>query len=330
MSEAGRIGVLGAGAIGCWLGGKLALAGEDVVLVGRDWLREAVDANGLVLTDLDGSVAKASVRVETGPECLADCAVVLVAVKGKDTVSAAEQARPHLADGTVVVSCQNGLTNAERLTEALPDQAVHAGMVSFNVVRTADHAFKRGTSGPIAVAASSRSEAIVAALQGAGLHTEARPDMERVLSTKLVFNVNNAVNALSDLPLVEQLQEPSYRRLVADTMDEARAVLAAAGRPPVRIHTLIPWLAPKALRLPTPLFRLVARSMLAMDPQARSSMWEDLSRGRSTEVDDLNGVVVELGEAHGVPTPVNRALRDWVKAVDAPPGLSADAIRGGP
>jgi 2-dehydropantoate 2-reductase len=312
-----KIGVLGAGAIGCWLGGTLAAAGHDVVLVGRAWLRDAVLADGLTLEDLDGPPVTVRPRVETSPSVLGDCDAVLVAVKGKDTVAAAEQARVHLSEGGVVMSCQNGLENAARLRETLPKQRVLAGMVSFNVVSKGPASFKRGTSGPLAIEACPESVALAAALREAGFDVLERPDMDRVLSAKLVFNLNNAINALADLPLQEELLEPRYRRQLADAMDEAKAVLAAAGRPAVRVGKLLPGLAPTVLRLPTPLFRLVARQMLRVDPQARSSMWEDLSRGRATEIDDLNGMVSRLGRAHGIPTPVNDRLVSRIRDAEA-------------
>ena len=89
----------------------------------------------------------------------------------------------------------------------------------------------------------------------------------------------------------------------------------------MRLGTLIPAVVPMVLRLPTPLFRVVARSMLAMDPAARSSTWEDLTRGRKTEIDDLNGEVSRLGRKLGVPTPVNDRLVELVREAE---------VRGGP
>lgn len=324
-----KLGVHGAGAIGCWLGGQLAAAGHEVVLVGRPWLAEAIAADGLSLTDLSGPPVRVHPQVVTSPEVLADCDAVLVAVKGKDTTAAGEQLAAVLPAGMPVMSCQNGLDNAQRLRAVMPDQRVLAGMISFNVVRTADAAFKRGTSGPVAVEAAPESVALARALRDAGFEVLERADMDRVLAAKLVFNVNNAVNALADLPLREQLMDPGYRRVLAATMDEARAVLTAAGKPPVRLGKLLPNLAPFALRLPTPLFRLVARSMLKVDPQARSSMWEDVTRGKPTEIDDLNGVIVALGEAHGVPTPMNRRLVALVREAEAAgrsPGLKPSQL----
>lgn len=326
-----KIGVLGAGAIGCWMGGALSASGHHVVMVGRDWACQAIQANGLRLIRRDGWERVVAPTMTTHVEDLAACEAILVAVKGRDTLAAGEQLATVLPPGAVVWSCQNGLHNAERLASVMPQQEVLAGMISFNVVRVDAATYRQGTSGPIAMPRSKAATHLAVALTGAGFDLLVRADMRPVLASKLVFNMNNAVNALSNLPLREQLLDPGYRRVVAKSMDEALAVLTACGMSPVRLGTLIPTLAPHVLRLPTPVFQLVARSMIAIDGQARSSMWEDLSRGKPTEIDDLNGAIVELGKARGIPTPVNDRLVGLIRqaeAMGAAPGYSAGVLMG--
>jgi 2-dehydropantoate 2-reductase len=93
-----------------------------------------------------------------------------------------------------------------------------------------------------------------------------------------------------------------------------------------------PNLIPTILRLPDPVFRVVARRMLAIDPEARSSMWDDLQRRRTTEVDYLQGAIIALGEKTGTPTPVSRHITKLIKAAEAEargsPGLGPDEVMG--
>ncbi len=330
-----HIGVMGAGAIGGYLGGRLAAAGQRVTLVGRAALGEALAAEGLHLAGLDGTrehrPLSDDLRYTTDPAALADCDAVLVCVKGGDTEAVGATLAGILPPGALVVSCQNGLRNPERLSAALPEAVVLAGMVSFNVVRRGT-SLTQTTSGPVAIGQHDGQEArLLAALQSTGLPCLSHPDMVGVLWGKLQFNLNNALNALSGLPLREQLSDREFRRLLADVMREGLAAQRAAGITPRRLGKMLPRLTPWVLPLPDWLFFRLSAAMLQIDPQARSSMWDDLSQGRENEIDLLNGEIVALGAAHGVPTPLNTRIVSLVKAAQSAgagsPGLSAAEIR---
>lgn len=121
---------------------------------------------------------------------------------------------------------------------------------------------------------------------------------------KLLINLNNALNALSGLTLVDQLQDLRWRRVMADQMAEALRVMKAAGIAPLSTTPLPAWVNPHILRLPTWAFTRIAAQMLTIDPTARSSMAQDLILGRLTEVDMLQGEIHRLGKAYGVETPI--------------------------
>ena len=122
--------------------------------------------------------------------------------------------------------------------------------------------------------------------------------MAGVLWGKLMLNLNNALNALSGVPLATQLADRRWRLILARQIAEALGVLKAAGIKPARIEGVPPGMIPRILRLPDWLFRRVARRMLAIDPEARSSMWEDLHRHRPTEIGYLQGAILALAQKH--------------------------------
>ena len=156
--------------------------------------------------------------------------------------------------------------------------------------------------------------------------------MAGVLWGKLLLNLNNALNALSGVPLVDPARRPPLAALLAAQMDEALGVLKAAGIRPARIEGVPPSAIPRILRLPDWLFRVVARRMLAIDPQARSSMWEDLQRRRATEIDYLQGAILKLAHKSGVRAPLTERIIAQVRQAEAAgagsPGLSPDQIKG--
>ncbi|MDB4928650.1 MAG: panE1 [Myxococcaceae bacterium] len=329
------VGVLGAGSIGCYVGGALAAAGTDVVLVARGRVRDELAAHGLTVVALDGTARLAPTdryAVALAADALAGCGVVLCCVKSGQTAGAGAELAAALPPGALVVSAQNGLHNAEALRGPLRDQTVLGGIVGFNVRSLGDGTFRRATSGPLVIEASAHAAlpAAAAALRAAGFEVEVAADIRARQWSKLVMNLNNAVSALSGAPTVELLASAGYRRVIAAVMGEALAVMRAAGVRTARVGPLPVRLFPALLGLPTPLFRVLARAQLKVDPEARSSMWEDLARGRTTEVDQLNGEIVRLAEQAGVDAPVNRRLVALVRAAEAAgagsPKLSAEAL----
>lgn len=335
-SGTSTIAIAGAGSIGCYVGGCLALAGRKVIFLGRGRLVEAMRESGLRVSDLDGRdrrlEAQAIAASDDPAIALADADVILVTVKSGATAEMAGLIAAHARPDAVVVSLQNGVDNADRLRAALPGRRVLTGMVMFNVVLSTDG------EAPLRAHRASQGEAmidtgvngLVDLLNVDGLAVEARADMKAVQWGKLLMNLNNALVALSDLPLARQLADRSWRVILAAEIDEALAAMKAAGITPARITGLPPALLPKVLRLPDWLFGLLARRMLAIDPQARSSMWDDLKRGRLTEIVELQGAVIRLARQAGTPTPVNERVAALVRQAEAerrgPPGLPPGAV----
>jgi 2-dehydropantoate 2-reductase len=314
-----RVCVYGAGSIGCYLGGRLAGAGAEVVLVGRERLAGEVGEHGLRITDWQGTdlaVAPADVSYETTAQGAVGAELVLVAVKSAGTAQAADELAGVIAPDAVVISFQNGVRNAEVLRAGLPGRTVLAGIVEFNVVQQGEGRFHAGTEGGLAVEDHPRLTPYLEVFERAGLPLERYAEMLPVLWAKLLLNLNNPVNALSGLPLKTELSQRSFRRCLALAQAETLDVLAAAGITPARLTPLPPHWMPRLLGLPDPVFRALAGKTLAMDPHARSSMLDDLDAGRPTEIDHLNGEVVRLAESTGRNAPVNARLVELVHAAE--------------
>ncbi|MGL6236549.1 MAG: 2-dehydropantoate 2-reductase [Segniliparus sp.] len=304
-----RIAVVGAGSIGCYLGGRLQAAGHNVVLIGRERLVRDIAEHGLALSDHLGWSAELSsqdCRVTTGIGAVEGADLVLVTVKSADTGAVADRLDGRIGANALVVSLQNGVRNAQELANRLGAQAVAAGMVPFNVARVGPTHFRQTTQGKLAVGEQAR--AVAAAFQGAGLPTDVCADMAAVQWGKLVLNLNNAVNGLSGLPLKEELGLRDFRRVLAAAQDEALRLLRRAGQPVASPLAAPLRLLPFAIRSPDAVFTRIAKQMLAIDPAARSSLLDDLVAGKRTEVDFINGEVVALARRLGAEAPVNAAL----------------------
>ena len=323
-----KIAVMGAGSVGSYYGAMLARAGHAVTLIARPRHVTAIADRGL-LFETKAFTEAVPVTATADAAGVAGADIVLFCVKSTDTVAAGRDMRPHLGTDTTVLSLQNGVGNVPVLRQRLPGRRVLAGMVAFNVVGRGEGRFHRATSGDIVI---EQDEAETAqALSVLGLKLRASPDIAGVQWGKLLVNLNNALNALSGLTLQEQLAQRPWRLLLADQMAEGLAALKAARVRPVSPTPIPSHLVPHLLRLPDPIFnRLLGRTM-KIDPEARSSMSEDLQRRRHTEIDYLQGVIAEIAERHGLPAPLSRRVVALIKRAEADsngsPRLKPDQIR---
>jgi len=321
--------VFGAGAIGLYVGGCLALAGQRVHFVARSGVAALLQAEGLHVAGLDQLSRHLPSHQLSVSSLIAQApAARLFLLAGKETATtlAAAEMQAACAPAPPRLSLQNGVDNIDRIRRAAPSLDAIAGMVPFNVVQAAANEVRQTTSGRLAAARCATSEAWQPAFAAAGLPLDLHADMLPVQWGKLLLNLNNPLNALAGIPLLEELQDRAWRRILAGLQDEALAALDAADIRPARVTPLPSRWLPTLLRLPTPLFGLLARRMLTIDPSARSSMYEDRLRGRKTEVDDLCGAVVRLAAAHGRSAPRNRALAALVESAIPGQFYGADAV----
>jgi 2-dehydropantoate 2-reductase len=335
-----KVAVLGAGSVGCFIGGAWAASGVPVTLIGRERIGIAIAEHGLTLTDHSGwraQLGATEVDFTTKPAALGKADVIALCVKSQDTAEAAKQIGRHAKKGALVVSFQNGVSNVEVLETALGRRGfgIVQGMVPFNIAYLGNGRFHKGVAGELAAADLPPTRALAERIGGGPAKLTLHANMPGLAWGKLLINLNNAVNALSGRTLLDQLKERDYRRIVAASIVEALDVLAAAGIEPAQIGPVPPKLLPHAIAAPNLLFNNVFLKIQKIDGHARSSMADDLMAGRRTEIDWLNGEVVKLGATVGRKTPVNSAIVALVKQAEAgvehlwsPQELKAHVLQG--
>ena len=322
----GPVWVMGAGSVGCYLGGCLAASGVDVSFIGRPRVLNPLREHGLTVSDFKHPKQQISAAALKLYEALPQLnpttdgvsqpapALVLLTVKGSGTVEAAQQlTAAGLPAGTLVVSFQNGVGNAELAQAQAPALRVMAGMVPYNLADLGQGVFHRGTSGALMVQDHPQFAPWQAVFDRAQLSLKRVPDLKPFQWGKLLINLNNPVNALSGLTLLEEFSNWHLRRCLAALMEEAIQVLQQSQVPYAQVLALPPEKFIRVLRLPNFIFKRVAKKMLQIDPLARSSMADDFALGRPTEIDSLCGEVVRLAQQQGHPAPRNAAMVRLVK-----------------
>ncbi|POR54848.1 ketopantoate reductase [Paraburkholderia eburnea] len=295
-----KVAVMGAGAVGCYYGGMLARAGHDVVLIGRSQHVEAIERDGLRLEtqSFDERVGAPHLRASADASAVASAQLVLFCVKSTDTVSAGESIAPHLQADALVLTLQNGVDNADRLRTAITQEVAAAVVYVASEMAGPGHVRHNGR-GELVIEPSPSSETVAHALISAGVPTEVSANVRGALWAKLILNcAYNALSAISQLPYGRLVQGVGVRDAMRDVVAECKAVAQADG-----------------VTLPPDVDAAVRRIAETMQEQY-SSTAQDLARGKRSEIDHLNGFVVQRGEALGVATPANRLLHTIVKLVE--------------
>lgn len=328
-----KIVIAGAGSIGCYVGGMLASANQNVHFFARPRMATDLQTNGLHLSDWTGqsiNIEGSQISIDTHPQILADADLILICVKSKDSKEMAQTILESGNTKATIFSCQNGVSNVDAIESVLPNHTVLPVMVPYNVVYTEGGHFHCGTEGELYCQQHRSATMLKQAADQANLAFQLKADMPSILWGKLLLNLNNPVNALSGIPLKQQLETREYRQIYAQCLKEGLAVLKAANIQPGQVAAVPVGVIPFILALPNFLFKRIAQKMLAIDPQARSSMWEDLQNKRPVEVDFITGEIISLGKKVNVPTPMNERLLQLVKSAQeagkGSPNLSPQAM----
>jgi 2-dehydropantoate 2-reductase len=294
-----KVAVMGAGAVGCYFGGMLARAGHDVVLIARPQHVGAIEKNGL---HMDTRTFDEHVRLAASsePAAVQGAQLVLFCVKSTDTESAGALIRPHLAPGALVLCLQNGVDNADRLRAVLPGHTVAAAVVYVATEMAGPGHLKHHGRGDLVIEPSALSGTVAQALIAAGVPTEISENVRGALWAKLILNsAYNAVSAIAQLPYGKTVQGVGIKDVMRDVVAECLAVAKAEGVEVAGdVHAAVDKLA---------------GSM----PNQFASTAQDLARGKPTEIDYLNGLIVKRGEALGVAVPANRVLWSMVKLLES-------------
>jgi 2-dehydropantoate 2-reductase len=253
---ADRIAVLGAGSVGCFIGGCWQAAGLAVTFIGRPRIAQDIAANGLTVSDYSGwqqRLTDVDYRVEPG--ALAEADIIALTVKSGATAEAARQIAGHGREGALVISFQNGISNLDVLRAELGGRfEVVRGMVPYNVAYLGHGRFHKGVAGDLYAEDRPEMRTLAQRIGGGPAALKPSGDMLGLAWGKLLINLNNAVNALSGRPLLEQLRERDYRRVVAASQREGLRLLSRANIRPAKIGAVGPKLLPAVLGAPDWLF----------------------------------------------------------------------------
>lgn len=317
MAAEPHIVIAGAGALGCFLGGTWARLGLPVSLLMRPRISAELRAHGLSLTDHHGlasQVPQEAFQLSHAPQILAQADVIVVTCKATQIAPLAEDIQRHAAAHAVILVLTTGPQATATLRAALPGRDVRAGLATFGVQALGQGCFHRTAPGVVAMQDGAwRYDSY---LTGPELPVLRSAEIEGLQWGGWLIRLNDALNALSGLPLPEQMRDRGWRRVLADQWAEGLAVALKSGAMP-QVHSGgRAARMPLKLRLPDALYSDRTGVFAHADPTARSPMAFDLIQRRTTEIDALQGEVIRLGAAHNLPTPLSATVQDLIKLAE--------------
>ncbi len=301
-----RFGILGAGALGCLFAARLHHTHHEVTIFHhrRDVLNE-IKHHGIRLRTTSGKLEHEIVEAKISVDKTDHFDTVLLTVKAYDTSNLAQRLANTLRKDTTLLTLQNGLGNVETLTDFFPRSSILAGSTT-EASRLLRAGFVEHTGGGITWIGelngkkSGRLVALRTALQEAGFDTRISQNINGVLWSKAILNsAINPLTAITRLRNGELLQIPELLQLTDTVIQEGIEVSRSS-----------------SVNLPTPGPKKLVKQVLARSKRNKSSMLQDIERGKRTEIFQLNGIISEIGQSLGIPTPYNYELTAIVTALE--------------
>lgn len=293
-----KIGIIGAGALGCYYGAKLARNGEDVHFIARGKILQALRAHGVTVQRDVEQFTITGIQATEDPAAVGPVDLILVATKSYHFESIAPALRTLKGPDTVVLPLQNGVDSAERLGSLSNPNHILGGLtylpataIEPGVVRQAG-AEKPILLGPLTEADEASAVTALSVLQKAKIAAEHPTDIRVALWMKYMLVLGTmGVQAVTGGGFGPTRTDPDTRALYLACLQEAYAVAKRAG-----------------IRIPDNAQSQTMQTIDSYPANAKASMLQDLERGRPLELEAMHGALIRLGEKWGIATPVTRFI----------------------
>jgi 2-dehydropantoate 2-reductase len=292
-----KIAIFGSGGVGGYFGGRLAAAGEDVSFLARGAHLTAMQQDGLHITSPLGDVHLPKVQATDRPQAIGPVDVVLFTVKLYDVDTSAASLAPLIGPDTVVITLQNGVEAMDMVAKHVGAEHVAGGAAYIVVVIDKPGHLRHTVAQQLVFGERDgrRSDRLVAFEQAgirAGFQAKASSDVEADLWVKFVRLATwSGMTTVTRSPMGVVREDPALFAMMMKAIDEVIAVGKARG-----------------INFPPDLIDGTLGLIKNFPANSKSSMLEDLERGRRLELPWLSGAVVRLGKEAGVPTPTHEFI----------------------
>src|ERR1700683_272367 len=302
-----KTAILGAGAMGSVFASYLAESKDEVILI--DVAKPVVDSissRGLIIRDKAGNEKTFRIAATTEPSNVGGVDLLIVFVKCYHTEAAVRSALPLLGDDSIVLSLQNGWGNAARSGNLVGPEKVLVGVSYHSATALGPGHVLHGGQGPTYLgemdgSVSERAERVASFLAAGGIEVKTSTEVLKDIWSKLALNAATLPSSvLARLTADRLLSSPDMQELMQNLLQE---VIAVANAQDIHLNFDERWSA-------------IVRLLKQLAPNTKGSMFQDIEQRRPTEIDVINGAIVEAGQSLKISTPYNRAVVSLIKALE--------------
>ena len=311
-----KYAVIGLGAVGGIVSSLLRKSGKNVTLIGKKNQVDVIKKNGLKIKGLNSPIILKDLQVSDNLSAAKDVNVVFICIKSQDTEDLAYCLKNVINANTLIVSLQNGVRNSMGLGN-ITGCKILSGIVLFNSICEKPGEVTLTVEGGILLEKDEKYSKIVSnVLNNSGLKTIVVENVEGLLWSKLLLNLQIAVTALTGQTIRESIVNRDSRRMIIATINEGADVVEKSGIKLERLPEVDPIRIVKRLNKYNSFILGIGSRLIGVKENARNSMWQSLSRGKPTEIDYINGEIVNLARMNNLEAPINKKLVKLVKEVE--------------
>jgi len=313
-----KYAVIGLGAVGSIVSGLLTKSGENVVLIGKKNQIDIINQNGIRINGIKGSILVENVYASSDLSSIKDVDLIIICVKSQDTQNLANNLKQYLKKSALILSLQNGVRNSNILSQITGKKTI-SGIVLFNALYSKPGEVILTIRGGLLIeddkSISGAIDGLLNSFKMVGLSSKSTKNLEGFQWSKLIVNLQNAVTALTGQTIKDSIIDSNSRSILIATMKEGIHVLEKSK---ISIKTL-PDMDPKKIINRLSFYNniiLKIGSKIMRLQNARTSMWQSLSRGKSTEIEYINGEIVNLARKNNLKAPINEILVEKIKEAE--------------
>ncbi|MGF3555108.1 MAG: 2-dehydropantoate 2-reductase, partial [Thermoplasmatota archaeon] len=260
-----------------------------------------------------------NVKVSSDFSLISESDIIIVCVKSQDTKNLAGELKKFIKKSAFILSFQNGIRNSEILKETT-GVTVFSGVILFNAFYDKPGSVTLTLKGGLVLEYNDfykdAIESFSDLLSKFGIKSKLDKDIKGYLWSKLIVNLQNAVTALTGQTIKQSLIDKDSRAIIIATMEEGLHILQKSNIPYKILPDIDPKITIRRLKLLNSTLLKFGSRILKLDETARGSIWQSLNRGKPTEIDYINGEIVNLAKKNNLDAPINKKLVELVKEAE--------------